>query len=93
MKNSMYLSAAFVGCLALCSAASWAEDRSARCGTAKAPENIEGQVVKVDMAQERLTMRTGDGTTHEFHAAKETLADYKAGDPIKARLRAASKCD
>ncbi len=63
------------------------------CGKAGAPENVEGQVVKVDSDQGKLTVRETDGTIHEFQASKETLQDFKAGDHIKAKLRSAPKCD
>jgi hypothetical protein len=62
------------------------------CEKAKAPEKIEGQVVKVDMERGKITVRGTDGTTHEFDASKETLQDYKVGDRIQAKLRSAPKC-
>jgi hypothetical protein len=46
--------------------------------------DIEGQVVKVDVAQGKVTVRGADGTTHEFQASKETLQDMKVGDKIAA---------
>ena len=49
--------------------------------------DIEGQVVKVDAAQGKVTVRGADGTTHEFQASKETLQDMKVGDKIAAKLR------
>jgi hypothetical protein len=63
------------------------------CDKAGAPEKVEGQVVKVDMDQGKLTVRGSDGTTHEFQASKETLQDYKVGDTIKAKLRSAPDCN
>jgi hypothetical protein len=51
------------------------------------PERVEGQVVKVDTAQGKVTVRGADGTTHEFLASKETLEDMKVGDKIAAKLR------
>ncbi len=61
---------------------------SARGGAAgpkaKAPEKIDGQVVKVDM----ITVRNKDGSMHEFRGDAETLKEYKAGDNIELTLRA-----
>ena len=61
-------------------------------GRMKAPEKIEGQVVKVDTAQGKVTVREADGTVHEFQASAETLKDLKPGDQIGAKLREAPKC-
>ena len=58
----------------------------------KTPETVEGQVVSVDQAQGKVTVRESNGTTHEFQASKETLQDLKAGDRIEAKLREAPKC-
>ena len=52
-----------------------------------AAERVEGQVVKVDTAQGKVTVRGTDGTTHEFQASQETLQDMKVGDKIAAKLR------
>ncbi len=61
-------------------------------GRMKAPEKVEGQVVKVDTAQGKVTVREADGTVHEFQASAETLKDLKPGDQIGAKLREAPKC-
>ena len=53
----------------------------------KSPQTVSGQVVKIDRAQQRVTIKTADGTVHEFQASKETLQDLKEGDRIEARLR------
>ena len=53
----------------------------------KGVADIEGQVVKVDAAQGKVTVRGADGTTHEFQASKETLQDMKVGDKIAAKPR------
>ena len=53
----------------------------------KRAADIEGQVVKVDAAQGKVTVRGADGTTHEFQASKETLQDMKVGDKIAAKPR------
>ena len=49
--------------------------------------DVEGQVVKVDAAQGKVTVRGADGTTHEFQASKETLQGMKVGDKIAAKPR------
>jgi hypothetical protein len=61
-------------------------------GRMKVPEKVEGQVVKVDPAQGKVTVREADGTVHEFQASAETLKDLKPGDQIGAKLREAPKC-
>ncbi len=61
-------------------------------GKVKAPEKVEGQVVKVDTAQGKVTVREANGTVHEFQASAETLKDLKPGDQIGAKLREAPKC-
>jgi hypothetical protein len=53
----------------------------------KGAVDIEGQVVKVDAAQGKVTVRGADGTTHEFQASKETLQGMKVGDKIAAKPR------
>lgn len=62
------------------------------CDKTKTPERLEGQVVKVDMAQGKVTVRGADGTIHELQASKETLQGYKVGDRIEAKLRSAPAC-
>jgi hypothetical protein len=49
-------------------------------------------VVKVNKKEGKVTMRTSDGTVHEFQASKETLQELKAGDHIAAKLRDAPNC-
>lgn len=61
-------------------------------GKVMTPQKVEGQVIKIDAAQNRLTVRETNGTTHEFQASKETLADLKVGDRVDANLREAPKC-
>jgi len=54
---------------------------------ANTPETVSGQVVKIDRAQGKVTIREGNGKIHEFQASAETLKDLKEGDRIEARLR------
>lgn len=78
-----------VGCLGS-SQPALAEDPD--CAKLSLPKNIEGQVIKIEPEQGKVTVRTADGMTHEFQASKETLQDYKNGDTIKANLRTPPKC-
>ncbi|MGE5319686.1 MAG: hypothetical protein ACM3KD_05860 [Hyphomicrobiaceae bacterium] len=93
MRNRMLFTVAVVGGLVLPSGAALAQDKPADCSKASAPAMVEGRVTNVDMGQGKLTIRASDGSIHEFQASKETLADYKVGDPIKAKLRVAPGCD
>ena len=61
-------------------------------GKMKTPEKVEGQLVKVDTAQGKVTVREPSGTVHEFQASAETLKDLKVGDKLEAKLREAPKC-
>jgi hypothetical protein len=61
-------------------------------GRVVTPQKVEGQIVKVDPAQNKLTVRAADGTVHEFQASAEALRDLKVGDRIEANLREAPKC-
>lgn len=64
------------------------------CEAAKAgaPRKVEGQVVSVDANQHKLTVKTGDGKTHDFQASPEMIRDFKVGDRIEANLRDAANC-
>jgi Cu/Ag efflux protein CusF len=75
----------------LVSGVTFAQTKPADC-KGRAPEKVEGQVVKVDSAGGKVTVRENDGSTHEFQASKETLQDLKPGDRIEAKLREAPKC-
>ena len=61
-------------------------------GKMKTPEKVEGQVVKVDTAQGKVTVREPGGAVHQFQASAETLKDLKVGDKLEAKLREAPKC-
>ena len=54
---------------------------------ANTPQTVSGQVIKIDRAQGKVTIREGNGKIHEFQASKETLQDLKEGDRLEARLR------
>jgi Cu/Ag efflux protein CusF len=59
---------------------------------AGAPQKVEGQVVRVDPASNKVTIREKNGTTHEFQATKDATKDMKPGDQVEARLREAPRC-
>jgi hypothetical protein len=58
----------------------------------RAPEKVEGQVLRVDPKTDKVVIRDSQGTTHEFQSNKETTKDLKPGDRIEARLRQTPKC-
>ena len=51
------------------------------------PEVIAGEVTKIDLDRNRVTVRSSDGKPHEFEASPETLKDLKVGDRIEAKRR------
>lgn len=57
-----------------------------------APERVEGQVVKIDAASNKVTVQETNGTMHEFTASRETIQDMKVGEKITAKLRVAPDC-
>jgi hypothetical protein len=86
------LSAVLTAGVMLWGGAAFAQGKPAGCDRSRTPDKMEGRVVRVDEKQEKVTIRASDGTTHEFHASKETLKDYKVGDRIEATLRSAPNC-
>jgi hypothetical protein len=68
------------------------QPKPADCDKARAPEKVEGQVIRIDPGTNRVTIRDQQGTTHEFQTTAETAKDMKPGDRIEARLRQAPKC-
>ena len=69
-----------------------ADVKLTNCDPVRFPPKVEGQVMKVNMEEGKVTMRTDDGTIHEFQASKETLQELKAGERITAKLRNAPNC-
>jgi hypothetical protein len=61
-------------------------------GRVMTPQKVEGQVIKLDPTQSKLTVRQADGSVHEFQASKEILQGLKVGDRVEANLREAPKC-
>ena len=92
MKRWMRLLPGLGVSVMLWTGAALGQDRLAGCDKAAAPENVEGQVVRIDPDKGMLTIRGTNGTTYEFRASKETLEEYKVGDSIKAKLRSAPEC-
>jgi hypothetical protein len=93
MHRSIAVTVAFSVALIACSASAFGQSKPA-CdqGRVVTPEKVEGEVVKVDAAQNKLSVREADGKVHEFQASKETLQEFKVGDRIEANLREAPKC-
>ncbi len=92
MKTWIRLSVGITVAVMLWGGTALAESKPGDCNKPGAREKVEGQVIKVDPDQGKMTVREADGTTHEFQASKETLQDYKAGDQIKAKLRPSQDC-
>jgi len=86
------MTAVVVATATLWSGTALAEIKAANCDPVRYPPKVEGQVMKVNMEEGKVTMRTSDGTIHEFQASKETLQELKAGDRIAAKLRNAPNC-
>jgi len=86
------MTAVIVATAVLWSGATLAQPKPAGCDSARMPPKVEGQVIKIDGAKGKVTVRADDGTTHEFQASKETLQDLKAGDRLEAKLRSAPNC-
>jgi hypothetical protein len=87
MKTWKTLSVGMAAGVLLWSGIAWAQSKSPACSST--PVKLDGQVVKVDVGQGKLSVREADGTVHEFQADKQTLEGYKVGDHITAQLREA----
>jgi Cu/Ag efflux protein CusF len=68
------------------------QSKPAGCENAGTPEKVEGQIIKIDVDQGKVTLRAPNGTTYEFQVSKETLQGYKVGEHIQAKLRSAPNC-
>jgi hypothetical protein len=86
------MTVAIMATVVLWSAAALAQSKPAGCDAVRIPPKVEGQIIKIDGAQEKVTIRTDDGITHEFQASKETIQNIKIGDRIEAKLRHAPNC-
>jgi len=86
------MAAVAVATATLWSGVALADVKLTNCDPVRFPPKVEGQVMKVNMQEGKVTMRTDDGTVHEFQASKETLQELKAGERITAKLRNAPNC-
>jgi hypothetical protein len=91
MNRWLTFTAGVVTSALLSAGLAFGQQKPADCNT-KAPEKVEGQVVSVDQAAGKMTIRDKSGVTHEFQASKETLSEMKPGDTIEAKLRKAPNC-
>jgi ribosomal protein S1 len=94
MKGYQAIAMSMMLALPLWAGSARAQSNKAACDAAKAgtPQKVEGKVVRVDQAGDRVAVTESNGKTHEFQASKETLQDLKVGDTIEARLRAVPNC-
>jgi len=92
MHRTLTIAGSFVTVALLSAGLAFAQQPKAADCKGGAKERVEGQVVRVDTATNRVTVKDKDGTTHEFQANAETVKDMKPGDQIEARLREAPKC-
>jgi Cu/Ag efflux protein CusF len=56
------------------------------------PARAEGEVVKVDTASGKVTIREPDGKSHEYLASQRTLREFKEGDRVKVTLTQPRGC-
>jgi len=52
----------------------------------------EGQVVKVDTANGKVTIREPDGKSREYLASRETLRELKEGDRVHVTFTQPRSC-
>jgi hypothetical protein len=93
MQRWTVVAAALFVTVIVCSAALHGKPACSEQARVMTPQKLEGQVVKVDPAQNRLSVSEADGTMHEFKASRETLQAFKVGDRIEARRRGASRSE
>ena len=94
MRRKTSVAVALVVTLVASSPYAWGQTKPA-CdaqGRVATPQKVQGQVVGIDAANSKLSVREADGKVHEFQASKETLQEFKVGDRIEANLREAPKC-
>ena len=56
------------------------------------PQKVEGQVVKVDAAQNKVTVRETNGTVHEFRPRRKRSRASRWVTGSRRNLREAPKC-
>ena len=89
MENWVRVPALLVAATLMWSGSALGQTKPADCPKA---EKVEGQIVKMDMDQSKLTLRGSDGKTYEFSGSKETLQDKKVGDRIEVTRRMPEHC-
>ena len=73
MSRAKSLTAGVLAVALLASAPAFAQQPKPKCDPSKAPQMIQGQVLRIDPSQNKITIRGNDGSTHEFEGSKETL--------------------
>ena len=86
-----WMLAGLLGCGLLWPGLGAAQSTPAACPAASS-ERVAGQVVKVDAAAGRVTVRAAGGGVADVMATRDLARDLKPGDQIDARLRPAPKC-
>ena len=89
MRSWVGVPAVLVAASLMCSGIALGQTKPADCPKA---EKVEGQIVKVDLDQGKLTLRGADGKTFEFTASKKTIQDKKVGDRIEVTRRMPEGC-
>ncbi len=89
MKTWINVSAAMAAGLMMWTSTALGQGQPADCPK---PEKVEGQIVKIDMNQDKLTLRGPEGKTYEFNASNETLQDKKVGDRLEVTRRMPDHC-
>ena len=56
------------------------------------PGKAEGEVVKVDTAGGKVTIREPGGKSHEYLASQKTLREFKEGDRVQVTFTQARSC-
>jgi Cu/Ag efflux protein CusF len=51
-----------------------------------------GEVVKVDIALGKVTIRQPDGTSHEYLASQQILRDLREGDRLEVMIKQPRSC-
>ncbi len=59
---------------------------------AAAPVRITGEVVDIDRANNRITLRADDGRTYQFQTNQQTLQNVNKGDRLEARVNRPPGC-
>ena len=67
MKIGTRYAAVLAAPILLWGATAFGQTAPSPASPAGTPQTVEGQVVKIDRSQGRVTIRTASGTIHEFH--------------------------